>query len=93
MFDKKVKKVTYLPKISNFGTLKFMKTCLVIRFLGTFCPGIKFSGEILPGLDFALAAHQYLPLLGSRALKSMVFFSRNEPSDTGLPLSRQYEIP
>ena len=31
-----MKKVTYLLKISNFGTLKVMKTCPVIRFLGTF---------------------------------------------------------
>ena len=42
IFDKKCvifdKKVTYLLKISNFGTLKFMKTCPVIRFLGTFLP-------------------------------------------------------
>ena len=35
---KKVKKVTYLLKIFNFGTLKVMKTCPVIRFLGTFLP-------------------------------------------------------
>ena len=35
IFDKKV---TYLLKIFNFGTLKFMKTCPVIRFLGTFLP-------------------------------------------------------
>ena len=58
--------MTYLLKIFNFGTLKVMKTCPVIRFLGTFCPGIRFFGEILPGLSFALAAHPYLPLLGSR---------------------------
>ena len=32
------KKVTYLLKISNFGTLKFMKACPVIRCLGTFLP-------------------------------------------------------
>ena len=32
-------KVTWLLKISNFGTLKFTKTCRVIRFLGTFLPG------------------------------------------------------
>ena len=31
------------------------------------CPGIRFFGEILPGLGFALAAHPYLPLLGSRS--------------------------
>ena len=36
IFDKKA---TYLLKISNFGTLKLMKTCPVIRFLGTFLPG------------------------------------------------------
>ena len=42
-------------KISNSGTLKFMKTCPVIGFWGTF----------LPGLGFALATHPYLPLLGS----------------------------
>ena len=42
IFDKRVKEVTYLLKvsnISNFGTLKLMKTCSVIRFLGTFLPG------------------------------------------------------
>ena len=69
IFDKRVRKVTYLPKNSNFGTLKFMKTCLVIiRFLGTFRLGIRFLGEILPGLGVALAAHPYLPLLGSPPL-------------------------
>ena len=31
-----------------------------------FCPSIRFLGEILPGLGFALAAHPYLPLLGGR---------------------------
>ena len=36
IIDKRVKKVTYLLKIFNFGTLKVMKTCPVIRFLGTF---------------------------------------------------------
>ena len=36
IFDKKV---TYLLKMSNLSTLKFMKTCPVIRFLGTFLPG------------------------------------------------------
>ena len=35
----RVKKVTYLLKNSNFGTLKLMKTCPVIRFLGTFLLG------------------------------------------------------
>ena len=39
IIDKKVKKVTYLLKIFNFSTLKVMKTCPVIRFLGTFLPG------------------------------------------------------
>ena len=39
---KRVKKVTYLLKIFNFGALKVMKTCPVIRFLGTFCLGIRF---------------------------------------------------
>ena len=43
IFDERVKKVTYLLKNSNFGTLKFMKTCPVIRFLGTFCQGIRFG--------------------------------------------------
>ena len=64
--DKRVKKVIYLLKIFNFGTLKLMKTCLVIRFLAVICPGIRFFREILPGLGFALATHPYLPLLGSR---------------------------
>ena len=36
IIDKRLKKVTYLLKIFNFGTLKVMKTCPVIRFLGTF---------------------------------------------------------
>ena len=35
----KSEKVTYLLKIFNFGTLKVMKTCPVIRFLCTFLPG------------------------------------------------------
>ena len=65
IFNKRVTKVTYLLKMSNFGTLKFMKTCSVIRFWGIFCLGIGFFGEILSGLGFALAAHPYLPLLGS----------------------------
>ena len=63
IFDKKmckrVKKVTYLLKIFNFGTLKVMKTCPVIRFFGTFCLGIRFFGEILPGLGFELVAYPY----------------------------------
>ena len=41
--------MTYLLKIFNFGTLKVMKTC----------PGIRFFGEILSGLGFALAEHPY----------------------------------
>ena len=46
IFDKKV---TYLMKISNFGTLKFMKTCPVIRFLGTFLPRHQVSfGKFCP---------------------------------------------
>ena len=38
----------YLLKIFNFGTLKVMKTCPVIRFLAVtcICPGIRlFSGK------------------------------------------------
>ena len=66
IFDKRMTKVTYLLNISNSGTLKFMKTCPVIRFLGIFCLGIGFLGKILSGLGFALTAHPYLPLLGSR---------------------------
>ena len=47
IFDKRVTKVTYmyLLKILNFGTLKFMKTCLVIRFLGTFLLGHWYLWE------------------------------------------------
>ena len=60
-----MKKVIYLLKILNFGTLKVMKPCLVNRFLAVICPGIRFFGEILSGLCFALATHPYLPLLGS----------------------------
>ena len=55
----------YLLKNFNFGTLKVMKTCLVIRFLAVICLGIRFVWEILPGLGFALATHLYLLLLGS----------------------------
>ena len=55
----------YLLKNFNFGTLKVMKSCLVIRFLAVICPGIRFFWEILPGLGFALARHPYLLLLGS----------------------------
>ena len=68
IFDKS-EKVTYLLKIFKFGTLKVMKTCPVIRFLGTFYPGIRFFGEIVPCLGFALAADSYLPLLGSPPLE------------------------
>ena len=39
IFYKRVKKVAYLLKIFNFGVLKVMKTCSVIRFLGLFFPG------------------------------------------------------
>ena len=38
IFDKRVKKVTYLLKNSNFGTLRFMQTCSEIRVLATFLP-------------------------------------------------------
>ena len=55
----------YLLKNFNFSTLKVMKTCLVIRFSAVICPGIRFFGEILPGLGFALTTHPYLLLLGS----------------------------
>ena len=65
IFDKTVKKVIYLLKNFNFGTLKVIKTCLVIRFLAVICQGIRFFQEILPGLGFALTTHPYLPLLGS----------------------------
>ena len=66
IFDRRVRKVIYLLKNFNFGTLKVIKTCLVIRFLAVICPGIRFFWEILPGLGFALATHPYLLLLGSR---------------------------
>ena len=58
IFDKRMTKVTYLLKISNFGTLKFIKTCAVIRFLSIFCLDIGFFWKILSGLGFALAAHR-----------------------------------
>ena len=48
IFDKRVKKVIYLLKNFNFGTLKVMKTCLVIRFLAVICPGIRFFGKFCP---------------------------------------------
>ena len=44
IFDKRVTKVTYLLKISNFGTLQFVKTCPIIRFLGRFLAGHWVSG-------------------------------------------------
>ena len=66
IFDKRVKKVIHLLKNFNFGTLKVMKTCLVIRFLAVICPGIRFFWEILPRLGFALTTHPYPLLLGSR---------------------------
>ena len=69
--------VTYLLKISNSGTLKFMKACQVIRFLGIFCLGIGFLGKILSGLGFALAAHPYLPLLGSASPPRAINLSIN----------------
>ena len=77
IFDKRVKKVTYLLKIFKFGTPEVMKTCPVIRFLGTFCPGIRFFGEIVSSLGSALATHLYLPLLGSPPL-GMSNFTKNK---------------
>ena len=65
IFDKRMTKVTYLLKICNSGTLKFMKTLPVIRFWVLFARGIAFFGKILSGLGFALAVHPYLSLLGS----------------------------
>ena len=73
IIDKRVKKVTYLLKIFDFGTLKVMNTCPVIRFLSTF----------LSGLGFALVAHPYLPLLGSRP----------PPPHKAYPCSRYRVIP
>ena len=74
IFDKRVTKVTYLLKNSHFGTLKFMKTCPVIRFWALFCPGIRFFGKILPGLGFALAAYSYLPLLGVHKILAVCLY-------------------
>ena len=48
IIEKRVKNMTYLLKIFNFGTLKVMKTCAVIRLFGTFCPGIRFFGKFCP---------------------------------------------
>ena len=47
--DKRVKEVTYLLKIFNFGTLKVIKTCPVISFWALFCPGIRYFGKFCPG--------------------------------------------
>ena len=45
----KSEKVAYLLKIFNFGTLKVMKTCLVIRSLGTFFAwALDFLGKFCP---------------------------------------------
>ena len=58
---KKLRLFYYLLNIFSFGTLKFMKTCPVTRFLGIFAQTfIRFSWEILPGLGFVLTAHPYL---------------------------------
>ena len=59
---KKLRLFYYLLNIFSFGTLKFMKTCPVTRFLGTFFAQtfIRSSWEILPGLGFVLTAHPYL---------------------------------
>ena len=65
IFDKRVKKVICLLKTFNFGTIKVMKTCPVIRFLAVICPGIRFFWEILPSLGVVLTTLPYLPLLGS----------------------------
>ena len=43
-FDKRVKNVAYLLKIFNFGTLKVMKTCPVIRFRAPILPGHQVFG-------------------------------------------------
>ena len=47
IFDKRVKKVTYMLIISNFGTryLKFMKTCWSLGFWALFCPALGFLGN------------------------------------------------
>ena len=53
----------YLLNIFSFGTLKFMKTCPVIRFFGHFFAQtfIRFSWEILPGLGlYSLHIHIYV---------------------------------
>ena len=52
----------YLLNIFSFGTLKFMKTCPVIKDFGHFFAQtfIRFSWEILPSLGFVLTAHPYL---------------------------------
>ena len=61
IFDKRMTKVTYLLKISNFDTLRFMKTCPVIRFLGIFCLGIGVFGRILSSLGLhSPHIHTYL---------------------------------
>ena len=59
--------MAYLPKISDFCTLQFVKTCSIIRFWG---PPLNGLLKILPGLDFALATCPYLPLLGNRPYSS-----------------------
>ena len=65
IFDKRMTKVTHFLKISNFGTLKFMKTCPVFRFLGIL-PGHWVFWENYVRPRFCTRRTPYLPLLGSR---------------------------
>ena len=72
IFDKRVTKVTYryLLKISNFG--RFMKTCPVIRFLGTFLLGHWYLWE-----NFAR------PRFCTRRTSVPTFISKSPPPPCG----------
>ena len=53
--------MTYMLKMFKFGTLSHESLPGHWVFGHYFCSGIRFFGEIVPSLDFALAAHLYLP--------------------------------
>ena len=62
--------MAYLRKNSDFCTLKFMKTCSIIRFWGPTLNWLLGFQKIFPDLDFALATRPYLSLLGNRPYSS-----------------------
>ena len=63
IFYERVKKVTYLLKNSNFGTLRFMKTCPVIRFWALFCRALGVLEKFCPALAMHLPHIRTYPVI------------------------------